>query len=144
MEKSKYPLPRQLYIISGVPGSGKSTLARALIVAGLADRHYEADQFFVSGTMYKFDPTKITEAHEWCMNQTWQAMRKCLNVVVSNTFTKDVFLKHYLDMAREYEYNVVEIVMKSKFKSEHDVPLETVARMKLQLQERLNNDWVMK
>jgi adenylate kinase family enzyme len=55
-----------LYILRGLPGSGKSTLAKSL--SNALTGHIEADMFFVdkeSGE-YRFDPTKLGQAHSWC------------------------------------------------------------------------------
>ena len=57
-----------LFIVRGVPGSGKSTFAKHIW------NEYaicEADKYFVDRETgeYKFDATKLKEAHEWCRNQ---------------------------------------------------------------------------
>lgn len=132
-----------LYLICGIPGSGKSWLAGALFDIGAVDAIFAADDWFERNGGYKFVPEKVVEAHSWCMRQTREAMKQGLNIAVHNTFTKDVYLKQYLDMAKEFGYNIIEVVMKSTFESVHGVPVETVNRMKLQLQARLDNDWAL-
>ena len=58
-----------LYIARGLPSSGKSTFAKTL-----GGTHFEADMFFMVDGEYKFDHTKLKEAHEWCRNGVNTAM----------------------------------------------------------------------
>ena len=44
---------------------GKSTLAKRV-----CNQHIEADMFFMKDGEYKFDPTKLKQAHEWCREKT--------------------------------------------------------------------------
>ena len=136
-------MAKTLYLISGIPGSGKSTLAMNLLKAGVASVFFEADQYFTKNGEYKFDSSKISEAHEECFFKTFDAMCRGLNIIVANTFTKDVFINKYIALAKKSEYNIIEIVMKSTFDSIHQVPPSTVNNMKLQLQQRLNSDWAL-
>ena len=56
---------KTLILLRGLPGSGKSTLAKQLVNKDYA--HKEADMFFVdSEGNYKFEPSKIKDAHAWC------------------------------------------------------------------------------
>ncbi len=81
---------KTLYIVRGVPGSGKSTFAKTL-----GGTHFETDNYFMIDGEYKFDFTKIKEAHNWCQSEVSNAM--LLNyttginekIVVSNTFTQE-------------------------------------------------------
>ena len=53
-----------LLIIRGAPGAGKSKLAAALVAQRLFDYFIEADNYFLDrGGVYKFDHTKLEEAH---------------------------------------------------------------------------------
>jgi len=82
---------KELFLLRGVPGSGKSTLAKSL--GGI---HMEADQYFMENGEYKFDASKIKNAHEYCQTQTraWMSTDGSQvnvdRIVVSNTFTQEV------------------------------------------------------
>jgi predicted kinase len=54
---------KELFLLRGLPGSGKSTLAKSL-----GGMQIEADKYFMDGDEYKFDPSKLKEAHAWCQN----------------------------------------------------------------------------
>jgi tRNA uridine 5-carbamoylmethylation protein Kti12 len=139
-----------LYIIRGIPGSGKSTLARQIIAMGrnatLTYAYCEADMFFIQpdGT-YKFDPTKIGAAHNKCFNDILNAMKADTDVcVVANTFTTLKEMQPYIDLAKNYDYElkVVRVVSKNYdnleldkvkrfagYSNEHSVPMKTLAKM---------------
>jgi len=116
----------KLTLVRGLPGSGKSTYARKL---GL-ENHFEADMFFEKDGEYKFDPSKIKDAHEWCQSQTRAALKKGESVVVSNTFTQHWELKPYLDMAKELGAEVKVIRMTTDFGNIHGVPEAVINNMK--------------
>ena len=54
-------MSKELILVRGIPGSGKSTFAKSL-----GGTHFETDKFFMVDGEYKFDGTKIKEAHKWC------------------------------------------------------------------------------
>lgn len=115
-----------LFLIRGVSGSGKSTLARFMLRYG--GFHYEADQYFINDAgEYIFDPNLLGVAHRWCQDSVKVIMatvRK--DIVVSNTFTTEKELKPYIDLAKEYGYNVTTVVVENRNNTEsiHDVPQE--------------------
>lgn len=116
-----------LYLIRGVSGSGKSYLAERLTKA-----NYSADDFFMDDGEYKFDKSLIQEAHDYCQDEVRYAMEeKCPTIAVHNTFTRRWEMKPYYDLAKEYDYNVIEIVVKSDcFENVHGVPEETIAKQR--------------
>jgi hypothetical protein len=87
---------------------------------------------------YKFDHTKLKEAHEWCRNGVNTAMilntTANLNdvIVVSNTFTQEWEMKPYFDMAETYGYKVFSIVIENRHGgvNGHNVPEETITKMR--------------
>ena len=117
-----------LFIIRGIPGSGKSTVAQRLCRAF----HFEADQYFLNEMgEYVFVPEKIADAHKWCQ----EAVRKAMilnqsDVAVSNTFTRRWEYQSYIDMADEYGYNVQIIECTSYHGSIHNVPQESIDKMR--------------
>ena len=84
-----------LILLRGVPGAGKSSLANFVWNSGVV---FEADKFFdTPDGGYKFDATKLKEAHEWCKLGVQTAMEENIQtdgkyypqIVVSNTFTRE-------------------------------------------------------
>jgi len=60
-----------LYIVRGIPGSGKSTIAKTL--GGI---QIESDQYFIdSNGEYKFDASKLHNAHNYCQEDKIKLMR---------------------------------------------------------------------
>jgi tRNA uridine 5-carbamoylmethylation protein Kti12 len=119
---------KTLYLIRGIPGSGKSTLAGALVeglrlTTGHSPRCFEADTFFIQANGgYKWDATKIIEAHKDCQLRCRRSMElKIPAVIVSNTFTQEWQLLPYRLMAKEFKYDVQEIVCLGEFESIHGV-----------------------
>lgn len=113
---------RKLVLIRGLPGSGKSTMAKSL----KNFVHLETDQFW--GPEYKFDVSKLGEAHVWCQDETRKWL-KDFDVVVSNTFTTKKELRPYFEIAKEFDITPNVYLAEGNFGSVHDVPEETIKRM---------------
>ena len=126
-------MEKVLYIVRGVPNSGKSTFAKSL-----GATHFEADMFFMKDGEYKFDITKIKDAHKWCQDSVNTAMiinnTAGLNktIVVSNTFTQEWEMKPYFEMAELHGYKVFSIIVENRHGgvNEHNVPEEVLTNMK--------------
>ena len=124
---------KTLYIVRGVPGSGKSTFAKSL-----GGTHFETDMFFMKDGEYKFDMSKIKEAHNWCQDSVNTAMimnnTAGLNetIVVSNTFTQEWEMMPYFEMAELHEYRVFSIILENRHGgvNEHNVPEDKIEQMK--------------
>ena len=124
---------KTLYIVRGVPGSGKSTFAKTL-----GGTHFETDMFFMKDGEYKFEPSKIKEAHKWCQDSVEQAM--LLNhttgenetIVVSNTFTQEWEMQPYYAMAEGWDYRVFSIIVENRHGgiNQHGVPEDKLQTMK--------------
>ena len=147
-----------LYIIRGLPGSGKSTLAHSLVGDGNyfeADMYFTDPK---TGK-YNFDHTKLREAHAWCLDRVQEAMRSrymtfrdnhpwdpaageiitrgigdYLSVAVSNTFSQAwevapyVALCNLAEFKDDWSVNLIE--MRNSFGSTHDVPEESIEKMR--------------
>lgn len=124
---------KTLYIVRGIPGSGKSTFAKSL-----GGTHFEADMFFMVDGEYKFDGSKIKEAHKWCQDNVHTAMllnnTALLNpvIVVSNTFTQEWEMEPYYQMADYFDYTVFSIIVENRHGgvNQHGVPEEVLTNMK--------------
>ena len=128
-------MDKELFLIRGVSGAGKTTLAKAL-----GGKHIEADMFFVKDGVYKFDATKIKDAHSWCQNMvgSWMSDNE-ERIVVSNTFTQEWEMQFYYDWAKEFDYTVFSIIVENRHGgvNEHNVPKETIEKMKSRFEIRL-------
>lgn len=125
---------KDLILLRGLPGSGKSTLAKMI-----CNQHVEADEFFVVNGVYQFDITKLKQAHEWCQNRTEEWMKKCYNVVVSNTFTQEWEMEAYYKLAEKYGYRVHSLVVENRHDgvNEHGVPADKLEQMKTRFEIKL-------
>jgi len=122
-----------LIIIRGLPGSGKSTLANWLVMG--ADypedvRVFEADQYFQTDEGYKFDGTKLREAHASCQERTRRWLMNHNHAIVANPFTQRWEYQWYLDMAKELNIPVQVIEVHGNFQNIHGVPAEKIESMR--------------
>lgn len=93
---------KRVVIFRGLPGSGKSTLAKRL--GGFI---VSADNYFVRNGVYKFDPTKLGDAHVECMRSFLYAVGMDMQlVVVDNTNTRLMELNPYRMVALAHGYDV--------------------------------------
>jgi len=124
---------KELILLRGCPGSGKSTLAK-MLVGDKEYRHKEADMYFVdSEGNYKFEPSKIKNAHAWCQEEVDFLMRyEHSPVVVSNTFTQEWEMTAYNELAEKYGYRVHSIIVENRHNgvNEHGVPTDKLEAMK--------------
>ncbi|EPT2925370.1 ATP-binding protein [Vibrio vulnificus] len=120
----------KLTLIRGLPGSGKSTLAQQLAKQTLAV-HLEADMYFVDQQgRYQFDPTRLEQAHCWCLNKVCQYLKQGRAVIVSNTFVQHWEMKPYLRFAERHGLSVETLVCTGEYGSIHDVPAQTIEKMR--------------
>jgi predicted kinase len=133
--KKQNGMNKELYLLRGLPGSGKSTLAKSL-----AGCHVEADMYFMNDGEYKFDPSKLSEAHQWCQNKTTAYMHtNWPRIVVSNTFTQEWEMEAYYKLAEKYGYTVYSIIVENRHGgvNKHGVPDDKLQQMKDRFQIKL-------
>jgi predicted kinase len=126
---------KELFLLRGVPGAGKSTLAKSL--GGV---HIESDKYFMDGDEYKFDPSKLKDAHAWCQNavKVW-TKNGVEKIVISNTFTQEWEMDYYFDLAKEHGYRVYSLIVENRHgnKDVHNVPEEKLVQMKQRFEIKL-------
>lgn len=120
---------KKLILLRGLPGSGKSTIAAAMDKE-LDSIHLEADMFFMTDGTYKFDADLLHRAHMWCQNEADKYLKKDYVVIVSNTFTTIKELRPYFDIGFNNGILPVVYLAQNQFKNVHDVPEESLERMK--------------
>jgi predicted kinase len=118
-----------LFLICGLPGSGKSTFAAKLKKEKDIDHHYEADMKLYEDGVYVFARKKLPSAHRWCQQMTKRAMQQQKDVIVSNTTLRKKEAKPYIELAKQYEYNIEIIHMTGNYESIHGVPKDVYYRM---------------
>jgi predicted kinase len=126
---------KELFLLRGLPGAGKSSLAKSL-----GGSHMEADKYFMDKGEYKFDPSKIRDAHEWCQNavRVWM-VNNTEKIVVSNTFTQEWEMEYYFELAKEHGYRVYSLIVENRHGgvNEHGVPEEKLVQMKNRFEVKL-------
>lgn len=120
----------QLILIRGVPGSGKSTMARIFEQAGYI--HYETDMWWVGK---EFDPSKLSQAHCWCLEQTINNLRVGNSLVVSNTFIRQWEIEPYIKYARQNDISFRVIEATGRYQNVHGVPEEKVESMRAKFEQ---------
>jgi len=128
-----------LFIIRGVSGSGKSTFAKKIV--GHDFLVCEADKYFIDKETgeYKFDFSKIKDAHKFCQDTVETYMKDSLvndqfyrEIAVANTFTQEWEMEPYFKLAKEYGYAVFTIVVENRHggTNVHNVPEEKLEQMR--------------
>jgi tRNA uridine 5-carbamoylmethylation protein Kti12 len=119
-----------LIIIRGLPGSGKSTFAEALAKDIYNSVVVEADDFFIKDKEYRFNPTMLAQAHEWCQNTVRDYLNEGKHVIVANCFVLNEHINPYRKMAEEVSTFCFIFTMCTQYQSIHNVPEHTIARMR--------------
>jgi predicted kinase len=127
---------KTLLLVRGLPGSGKSTFAETLVGK---DNVYSADDFFTdSEGGYNYNPSRIQEAHLFCLGNVKQRMIHDTDnaftstIAVTNTFTQEWEMEKYYIIAKQYGYTVHTIVVENRHggKNVHGVDDEKLKVMK--------------
>lgn len=130
-------LNKKVYIMRGLPGSGKSTWTKENAPGAVV---CSADAYFERSGQYKFEPSKIGQAHIACQTKFAKAITSNAQlVVVDNTNTTARELRHYVELAQNAGY-MVEIVEfpidieLSVARNVHGVPRASIERMANRMQ----------
>jgi predicted kinase len=130
-----------LILIRGLPSAGKSSLASLLNLPV-----FEADQFFINDDGdYIFDPKKLKDAHQACLDNTRNSLENGQSCIVANTFTQRWEMENYIQLANELD---VRLIVTDLFdggcsnetlcnRNTHGVPIEAYENMRA----RYEHDW---
>jgi hypothetical protein len=139
-----------LMLVRGLPGSGKTTR-----VEKEYGKPISADDYFMENGEYKFDASKLAQAHAWCQKEAEEALSTAFDradedgtveyVCVANTFTQRWEMEPYIELARRYDamIGVIDLFDGNLSDSDlalrnvHGVPTEAIAKMR----ERYEHDW---
>jgi predicted kinase len=113
-----------LTLIRGVSGSGKTTLANRLVDSNSRAIFFEADLYFEKSGVYRFDVSKIGEAHDWCYNNAEACYNMNYDVIVSNTFTRKWEMERYFVI----DPNPQVIICQGRFQNIHGTSPEMVQK----------------
>jgi len=119
---------KQLILLRGLPGSGKSTFANLL--GGI---HVEADQYFMRDGEYRFDASKLKQAHNWCKLRVEHSMEDGADkITVSNTFTQEWEMDAYFELAEKYGYQTSCLIVENRHDSKniHGCPDDKIEQMR--------------
>ena len=137
------PRTKCFFLVRGIPGSGRTSIAQNLELTynpyGFKTKIIEANDFFMKDGVYTFNPLKLEEAHDDCIERTKEALTDDTTdvVIVTNTFVHKWEIDPYLDMM-DYIKNIVVfdvIIAQGGKGSTHDVPLKTIEKMKRNFEE---------
>lgn len=88
---------KKVIILSGISGSGKSTYGRKLLEGALWTSVCSADDYFMVGSEYRFDASKLSLAHGQCFKKFIDLLKGGDQVVVvDNTNTSVVEIAPYV------------------------------------------------
>lgn len=134
----------RVYVYCGIPGSGKST---AVAKAHSGAKICSADNYFLVNGEYKFDPSKLPNAHGLCLRRfTAYVISGEPEIVVDNTNTTAVEIAPYAALALAYsaELKVITVTCDPEIaaaRNIHGVPREAVLAMHRRLMAREMPPW---
>lgn len=99
-----------------------------------------ADDYFVRNGVYAWKADSIGIAHAWCQRKCRRFMKaQVQRIVIANTLTTERELQPYVDLARQFNYMLVSLVVENRHGNTnvHNVPEATLEKMKARFQIKL-------
>ena len=130
---------KYLYLIRGTSGSGKSTLAETM-AKSLGGKSFAADDFFMVGSEYKWDPLKLGEAHAWCQNAVEEELQLGSGIaIVHNTLVTEKQVAEYTVIAERTGAKLISLIVERRHtgKNVHGVPDEKLKQQARQLMQAI-------
>lgn len=128
---------KRLIILRGLPGSGKTTFATFLKRSIQGSKEVCADDCwdydYTDPNTPGFTKSGIEKAHTKCFETVEEYMNEKVEcIILHNTNTTEKEMYKYIQLANENNYQVVSLVVENRHesKSVHNVPEETLERMK--------------
>ena len=93
----------------------------------------EADKYFINASgVYEFNPSKLSEAHNYCYIRAMDNLIEGRDVIVSNTSTTEKEVQMYQQLAEELGVNFVSLIVENRHggKNVHGVPEDKIQQMK--------------
>lgn len=134
-----------IFIMRGLPGCGKSGMVKAIHdhyypICYIGDKFFpikvaSADDFFMVNGEYKYDRSKIGQAHDWCFQKFLDYLKiKPGPYFVDNTNTSIKEIDRYVSISKSYSGYVylitLDIDVKTSIKRNvHKVPEKTIEAM---------------
>lgn len=136
----------KLVIMSGIAGSGKTRHARTYF----PEYHLiSADDYFMTGEggrVYRFDPTKIGEAHSDCLRRFITAVSNSVNIVIDNTNCTVAEIAPYYAIGQAFGYEIRILTIEcnpgvAAMRNTHGVSEITIGMMYANLRNRIFPPW---
>ena len=103
-----------IILMRGWQGSGKSTLAKSIARSYFNPKIFSTDDYWEQDGEYRFDPERLTQAHEWNINRVGDYCRTCKKqdiVIVDNCNIKCEHMVPYEKIAREFGHMAVQAIV---------------------------------
>jgi predicted kinase len=139
-------MSKSVVVMSGVAGSGKSTHASSLPDPKVV---ISADDYFLQGNKFVFDPAKILQAHADCFRRFVNALLKGVPLVVVDNVNSNIEeLSPYMIGAVAFGYNPEIITIQVTYlelpkmqRSKHKVPYKMICDQQYRISERVLPPW---
>ena len=124
-----------MFLMRGPPGSGKSTVVRRLQELYPNIVVCSADHFFLTADgVYKWDLSKLSEAHIACQQKADAAAKNRQNIVIDNTNIRRWEMSRYYHIAKHNGYIVIVIIPQTPWALQHThLALRNVHGMSLKM-----------
>ena len=123
-------MEKVLILLRGLPGSGKSSFAKLFEEGTLI---CTADDYHMKDGKYCWTQENAHLAHIRCQEKVAFGMALSVKkIIVANTSTTVKEMDPYYELAIKHGYKVFSVIVENRHNgvNEHDVPLETLEKMK--------------